>query len=87
MPNQYVRKATADRGGSSKKHLKNVREDLQNRGMTIHRAYFIHIIPRKTLGRSLKQNNCTKGPMGPLSTFGADIDKSISKACSKEAFL
>lgn len=79
MPNQYVRKAAAGRGAWSEEDLKNAMEEVQNRGMKIYRASIIYNIPRKTLERRLKQNNCTKRPMGPSSTFTTKNEIRLSK--------
>ena len=72
MPNQYIRKAATGQGAWSEENLKNAMAEVQSGGMTIYRASFVYDIPRKTLERRLKQNNYTKGPVGPSSTFGAE---------------
>lgn len=79
MPNQYVRKAASVRGAWSEEDLVNAMEEVQNGRMKIYRASIIYNIPRKTLERRLKQNNCTKGPMGPSSTFGTNNEIRLSK--------
>lgn len=79
MPNQYLRKVDSGRGAWSEEDLKNAMAEVRSGGMTVYRASFIYHIPRKTLERRLKQNNYTKGPMGPSSTFGADNEKRLSK--------
>lgn len=77
MPNQYQRNVASGRGTWSVEDLKKAMEEVQNQRLSVYRASIIYDVPRKTLERRLKQNNSTKGPIEPSSTFG-DNEKKLS---------
>lgn len=77
MPTKYRRKGTTTRGNWSEESLQNAIDAVKN-GVAVMKASKNFGIPRKTLERRVKKNDCIKrSRLGPDSTFGEFNEKKL----------
>lgn len=82
MPNKYIPKLGSTRGRWKAEDLKHAFEAVKS-GASVRKASAMFSIPRKTLERRVKQDNVTKGPMGPGSCFGKDNEERLVRHIKK----
>ena len=77
MPTLYKRKEGTRRGERSQENLIKAPNAVKENTMGVNEAAKAFSIPKTTLKRRLKKQSFEKGPLGPTSVLGVEVENKL----------